>query len=76
VDEDVKNANNAQSAGKGPSEQMGIRALDLTNKFRAEHNLPALRWNQEIHNIAWGHSKNMGDGKVPFSHDGFAERSR
>ena len=53
---------------------MGIRALDLTNKFRAatneghEGNKPALSWSKELHDIAMTHSRNMGEGKVPFSH--------
>ena len=73
--------NRAHGAGS-QSEMLGIRALDLTNQFRAatneghEGNKPALRWSKELHDIAMTHSKNMGTGKVPFSHDGFNERMR
>ena len=37
IDERTRRDNNAQSAGRGQSEQWGIRALDLTNKFRQGH---------------------------------------
>lgn len=56
---------------------MGIRSLDLTNKFRSakdeghQGGLHALRWSKELHDIALVHSKNMAEGKVPFGHDGF-----
>ncbi len=45
IDEDTRFKNNAKSAGAGDSERWGIRALDLTNQFRAAHGLPALSWN-------------------------------
>lgn len=68
----MRERNNAQAAGKGLSEQWGIRALDLTNQFRKkEMNKPCLSWNQELHNIAMGHCINMATGKVPFGHAGF-----
>jgi len=34
LDKETRERNNAQAAGKGQSEQWGIRALDLTNQFR------------------------------------------
>jgi uncharacterized protein YkwD len=37
--------NNAQGAGKGDSERMGVRALELTNNFRKAHGLSPLTWN-------------------------------
>ena len=45
IDQQTRERNNAEGAGKGQSEQWGIRALDLTNQFRAGHQLPALSWN-------------------------------
>jgi uncharacterized protein YkwD len=69
--------NNALGHGKSDSEKWGIRALDLTNKFRAskneghEGNKSALSWSKELHDIALEHSKNMAEGRVPFGHDGF-----
>ena len=36
IDEETNARNRAQGAGKSQQEQWGIRALDLTNKFRAE----------------------------------------
>lgn len=44
------------------SEKMGMICLELTNKFRASKNeghlggLPALAWNQALHDIALEHS--------------------
>ena len=79
IDQETMVRNNATQAGS-QSEMMGIRALDLTNKFRAatneghDGNKPALRWSKELHDIAMTHSKNMGMGLVPFSHQGFNER--
>eukprot|EP00347_Sterkiella_histriomuscorum_P004564 403359984 len=65
IDEETRFKNNAQSAGKGDSERWGIRALELTNQFRAQHGLPALSWNQALHDIAQPHNVNMATGKVP-----------
>lgn len=46
IDRETRERNNAQSAGKGTSEQWGVHALDLTNQFRkSEMNLPSLSWN-------------------------------
>lgn len=53
---------------------IGKRCLELTNEFRKRNNLPALKWDDEIWRICFTHSKNMGEKKVPFSHQGFKER--
>ena len=72
IDEDTNRRNAASGSGRSEMERQGIRALDLTNKFRAsEGNRPALAWSQELHEIAMEHSKDMAEGKVPFGHDGF-----
>jgi uncharacterized protein YkwD len=34
-------------------------------------NLPALSWNQKLHDIATGHCVNMAEGRCPVGHDGF-----
>ena len=47
----------------------------MTNEFRKGHSLPALSWNQELHDIAMEHCIAMADGKVPIGHDGFNDRS-
>ena len=45
IDEDTNRRNAASGAGCSEMEKQGIRALDLTNKFRAnEGNRPALCW--------------------------------
>ena len=76
IDEQTRERNNAQGAGRGQSEQWGIRALDLTNQFRKGHNLPALSWNQALHDIAMEHCVAMADGKVPIGHANFDIRSQ
>ena len=56
--------------------------MDLTNKFRAgksewhEGGLRGLQWNQQLHDIALQHSKDMADGRVPFGHANFDKRNR
>jgi uncharacterized protein YkwD len=55
-------------------DRIGRDALDFTNDFRKENKLPPLKWHQEIANIGKVHSKDMGEGKVPFGHQGFKER--
>ena len=73
IDGDTMARNNATVANSD-SERWGIRALDLTNKFRAATNeghvgnLPALSWNKELHDIALVHSIDMAEGRVPFGH--------
>lgn len=56
------------------ADRIGREALQLTNVFRAKHNLPPLTWSQPIAEIGKGHSRDMGDGRAPFNHDGFDER--
>eukprot|EP00698_Gefionella_okellyi_P000287 TRINITY_DN10245_c0_g1_i1.p1 TRINITY_DN10245_c0_g1~~TRINITY_DN10245_c0_g1_i1.p1 ORF type:complete len:413 (-),score=67.68 TRINITY_DN10245_c0_g1_i1:45-1283(-) len=58
------------------SQRIGREALAFTNEFRAQHKLPPLEWHQALADIGAVHSRNMGDGKVPFGHDGFNERMR
>ena len=55
-------------------DEIGKKCLLLTNKFREKNHMPPLTWDNSIWKIAYIHSKNMGDGKVPFSHKGFNER--
>ena len=56
------------------SNNLGRKALELTNEFRAKYNLRPLIWNQELCDIAMQHSKNMAEGIVPFGHEGFEDR--
>ena len=55
-------------------DEIGKKCLLLTNKYREQHNLPPLEWGDNIWQIAYVHSKNMGEGVVPFGHKGFNER--
>ena len=55
-------------------DEIGKKCLILTNKFREKYKLPPLEWDDSIWRIAYVHSKNMGEGVVPFGHKGFNER--
>eukprot|EP01116_Phalansterium_solitarium_P011921 TRINITY_DN27793_c0_g1_i1.p1 TRINITY_DN27793_c0_g1~~TRINITY_DN27793_c0_g1_i1.p1 ORF type:complete len:428 (+),score=63.04 TRINITY_DN27793_c0_g1_i1:212-1495(+) len=57
-------------------ERVGKDALRFTNEFRARHHLPPLEWHPTLFEIGAKHSKDMGDFRVPFSHDGFDSRVR
>ncbi len=56
--------------------KLGLEALKLTNEFRARQSppLPPLTWHQKLADIGLVHSKDMGDGRVPFSHVGADKR--
>jgi len=71
-DFDYKNPNLNQNIEC--NDEIGKKCLELTNKFRAKNNLPSLEWDDSIWVIAYHHSKNMGEGEVPFGHKGFDER--
>ena len=58
------------------NDQIGKQCLELTNIFRKKNHLPELKWDDSIWRIAYTHSKNMGDKKVPFGHKGFNNRIR
>eukprot|EP00742_Colponemidia_sp_Colp-10_P008770 GILJ01009520.1.p1 GENE.GILJ01009520.1~~GILJ01009520.1.p1 ORF type:complete len:552 (-),score=78.12 GILJ01009520.1:109-1764(-) len=55
-------------------QRIGLKALELTNKFRASQGRPPLIWNQALCQIGIEHSRRMADGVVPFGHDGFNQR--
>jgi len=55
-------------------DNIGKEALKYTNEFRAQNGLPPLKWHQALCDIGKIHSKNMGDKKVAFGHDGFHDR--
>ena len=55
-------------------DEIGKKCLELTNQFRAKNKLAPLKWDDSIWKISLTHSKNMGEGKVPFGHKGFNER--
>ena len=69
-DIEYKNPINIQEC----KDEIGKDCLKLTNEFRSKNNLPPLEWDDSIWAIAYTHSKNMGEGIVPFGHKGFNER--
>ena len=66
--------NNDKFSSSKCKDDIGKKCLELTNQFRAKNKLPPLKWDDSIWKISLTHSKNMGDGKVPFGHKGFNER--
>ncbi len=50
--------------------------LELINQYRRAKNLPGLTLNQAITEESRKHSYNMANNIVPFSHDGFSNRSK
>ena len=66
--------NNDKFSTSKCKDDIGKKCLELTNQFRAKNKLPPLKWDDSIWKISLTHSKNMGDGKVPFGHKGFNER--
>eukprot|EP00029_Vermamoeba_vermiformis_P001490 TRINITY_DN11666_c0_g1_i1.p1 TRINITY_DN11666_c0_g1~~TRINITY_DN11666_c0_g1_i1.p1 ORF type:complete len:363 (+),score=80.33 TRINITY_DN11666_c0_g1_i1:26-1114(+) len=67
-------ANKKLNENSKDADEIGRLALEYTNKFREAHKLPALKWHQTLANIGFVHSKDMGEGQVPFSHQGFDAR--
>lgn len=56
-------------------QDIGRHALKLSNDFRAsEGRSVSLEWNDTLFDLCVEHSRNMAEGKCPFSHDGFKER--
>lgn len=63
----------------GPSSDLDASEVEqeifrLVNEHRASISLAALTWNDDIAEIARGHSQDMADGTVSFGHDGFSDR--
>jgi uncharacterized protein YkwD len=46
----------------------------LVNEYRKKNRLPPLFWDNNIAQIARGHSRNMATGEIDFGHDGFGDR--
>jgi|GEM_PF-671634 len=57
------------------AEALGKEALRHTNEYRATRNLPALQWHPAIAAAAEVHSVDMATHVVPWSHQGFEERT-
>jgi len=55
---------------------LGRKALDDTNTFRAQEQMPPMRWSQALSDIAAEHARQMARGEMPFSHQGFDDRTR
>ncbi|EAR92960.2 cysteine-rich secretory family protein (macronuclear) [Tetrahymena thermophila SB210] len=68
---DIENMTIAENLQK-----FGKQALEYTNQFRRQNNLPDLIWNNQLTFIGMKHSQNMAEGLVPFGHDGFNDRVR
>jgi uncharacterized protein YkwD len=54
----------------------GKECLKLTNEFRAQQNLPPVKWNEELYRVGRPHSIKMAEKKIPLGHQGFDNRAR
>lgn len=70
--------NESASVGRSKSfigQDIGRHALKLSNEFRGRQGKSGmLEWNDTLFELCVEHSRNMAEGKCPFSHDGFKER--
>lgn len=65
--------------GVGPVDNPGIPEIEqrvhtLINQYRVDQGLAPLTMSDVITTQCRNHSRNMADGTVPFSHDGFQDR--
>ncbi len=65
--------------GVGPVDNPGIPEIEqrvhtLINQYRVDQGLAPLTISDVITTQCRNHSRNMADGTVPFSHDGFQDR--
>jgi len=63
------------STTKALSMEIGKRCFTLTNDERAKVGAPLLKWNDELHDSVYEHSKDMALGNTAFGHDGFEARA-
>ena len=63
-------------AGPGADYRKSVEqeTFSLINQYREAHQLPLLKWSDDIAVVARGHSKDMATGDVDFGHDGFGKR--
>lgn len=76
---DDSSSSSSSSSSSDSNSSSGVsafedKAFDLVNEYRVSKGLSPLVWSSEIASVARGHSANMADGSVPFSHEGFDSR--
>ncbi|HEX6750586.1 MAG TPA: CAP domain-containing protein [Longimicrobium sp.] len=59
-------------AGEYASQEWGL--VGAVNDYRAKRRQPLLRWDAGLAAVARQHSRDMAEGRVPFSHQGFETR--
>jgi uncharacterized protein YkwD len=67
-----------QAASKqtgGDSTSLEKETFSLINEYRKAHDLPVLKWSDQIVQVARSHSKDMATGVVDFGHEGFSQRA-
>ena len=60
--------------GGGEATSYDMQIFDLVNAHRKKICLSALKYDDDIFNQCYIHSKNMATGKTAFGHDGFSDR--
>lgn len=61
-------------SGGGEATSYDMQIFDLVNAHRKKIGLSALKYDDDIFNQCYIHSKNMATGKTAFGHDGFSDR--
>jgi len=68
-------AGSAKAQKKADIRELNRQVLELVNHHRADLGLRPLTENGLIAEAALKHSRDMAEGRVPFGHDGFDERT-
>lgn len=63
-----------QPSSGSPLRDIERDIVQQINQYRAERNLPALRWEAAIAQLAREHSQGMATKRIPFGHTGFSNR--
>lgn len=60
--------------GGGEATSYDMQIFNLVNEHRKQKGLAVLKYDEDIFNQCYIHSKNMSTGKTAFGHDGFSDR--
>ena len=71
---DAFNEDDENSFSQREATSYDMQIFDLVNAHRKQKGLSALKYDGDIFNQCYTHSRNMAVGKTAFSHDGFYDR--
>lgn len=73
---DAFNEDDENSFSQREATSYDMQIFDLVNAHRKQKGLSALKYDGDIFNQCYTHSRNMAAGKTAFSHDGFDNRTK